>query len=84
MRGERSVHQRLGYFRRWLHKWLAKLVQPAPADDLPRPDSPYPDYVTCPYCGELEVEVWSNQKTGRCHNCGQTFDYPLTPRDPTP
>ena len=33
-----------------------------------------PDYVPCPLCGEPEVEVWSGEKSARCHNCGNTFD----------
>jgi len=36
---------------------------------LPLPD-PYPEYLTCPYCGELEVEVWCYQTRVRCHRCG--------------
>ncbi len=43
------------------------------------PRVPYPDYVTCPHCGEPEVEVWCYETTARCHNCGQTFDHPLPP-----
>jgi hypothetical protein len=26
--------------------------------------------VTCPHCGEPEVEVWCYESTARCHNCG--------------
>ncbi len=37
---------------------------------LPLPD-PYPDYVTCPHCGEPEVEVWCYMSGVRCHNCGE-------------
>jgi transcription elongation factor Elf1 len=40
-----------------------------PRTGLPLPD-PYPEYLTCPYCGELEVEVWCYQTRVRCHNCG--------------
>ncbi|MEK7441023.1 MAG: hypothetical protein AAB571_07045 [Chloroflexota bacterium] len=35
----------------------------------------YPDYVTCPHCGEPEVEVWGDQPNATCHQCGQTFNY---------
>lgn len=35
---------------------------------LPLPD-PYPEYVTCPHCGEPEVEVWSYEDKTRCHAC---------------
>ncbi len=31
---------------------------------------PYPDYVVCPACGELEVEVWCYAESARCHACG--------------
>ncbi len=41
-----------------------------PADGgLPLPD-PYPDYVVCQNCGELEVEIWSYETETRCHSCG--------------
>jgi hypothetical protein len=40
-----------------------------PRTGLPLPD-PYPDYITCPKCGEREVEVWCYQTRVRCHNCG--------------
>mgnify|MGYP001583633018 FL=1 len=39
-----------------------------------RTDAAYPDYVCCPHCGEPEVEVWSDEKTARCHNCARTFE----------
>jgi hypothetical protein len=32
----------------------------------------FPDYFTCPYCSEPEVEAWNCEKV-RCHNCGRTF-----------
>lgn len=37
--------------------------------DLPLPD-PYPEYLTCPHCGEPEVEVWCYQREAICHQCG--------------
>ena len=43
-----------------------------PQTDLPLPD-PFPDYVVCPYCGELEVEVYCYEATARCHSCGREF-----------
>lgn len=41
---------------------------------LPLPD-PYPDYVTCPHCGEPEVEVWCYMRRVRCHNCGGWIEH---------
>jgi hypothetical protein len=38
---------------------------------------PFPDYVTCPHCGEPEVEVWCYDSTARCHACEQTFWHAL-------
>jgi len=38
---------------------------------------PFPDYVTCPQCGEPEVEVWCYATTVRCHACGQVFEHAL-------
>jgi hypothetical protein len=38
---------------------------------------PFPDYVPCPHCGELEVEVWCYDGAARCHACGQTFQHLL-------
>lgn len=80
MRQDRPNPVRFGRVRRWLYDWAMKLARPALPEEEPLlPEKPYPDYVTCPHCGELEVEVWSDQKQGRCHNCGQVFDYPLPP-----
>lgn len=62
--------------RRWLDGWLSK---PAPRAELPARDWPYPDYVPCPHCDEPEVEVWCNEPTALCHNCGQTFAHPVPP-----
>jgi len=42
--------------------------------DLQRP---FPDYVTCPHCGEPEVEVWCYDSMAHCHACGQTFTHML-------
>jgi hypothetical protein len=39
---------------------------------LPLP-TPFPEYVMCPNCGELEVEVWCYQLQARCHQCGTQF-----------
>ena len=79
MRPDKSFHLHVG---RRLYQWamnhLAWLFQLKA--EGPRSDKPYPDYVTCPFCGELEVEVWSDQKQGRCHNCQRIFAYPL-PRE---
>jgi hypothetical protein len=41
---------------------------------------PFPDYVTCPQCGEPEVEVWCYAPAVRCHACGQMFEHAL-PQD---
>lgn len=38
-------------------------------DDRPLPD-PFPDYVTCPVCGEPDIELWCYEESGRCPNCG--------------
>ena len=38
---------------------------------------PFPDYVTCPQCGEPEVEVWCYAVAARCHACGQEFEHTL-------
>ena len=38
---------------------------------------PFPDYVVCPQCGELEVEVWCYEPTAVCHACGHVFNHPL-------
>lgn len=46
--------------------------------DLPLND-PFPEYVSCPHCGELEVEVWCYQKRVQCHNCGQWFEHQPPP-----
>jgi hypothetical protein len=46
-----------------------------PETGLPLPD-PFPDYLTCPHCGEEEVEVWCFQAGGACHNCGTWVHYP--------
>jgi hypothetical protein len=43
-------------------------------EDLPLPD-PFPDYLTCPNCGEAEVEVWCYQTRAQCHRCGGWFDH---------
>lgn len=44
------------------------------ATGLPLTD-PFPDYVTCPNCGELEVEVWCYQSEAKCHQCGHVFPH---------
>jgi len=51
-----------------------QLDDPVAPEPLPLPD-PFPDYVTCPQCGELEVEVWCFQVQVRCHHCGQWFTH---------
>ena len=76
MRLERRVYSWI----RHLRGWLRKLGRPSPPAIEPRPGFSYPDYVTCPHCGELEIEVWSYERTARCHNCRQTFDYPPPPK----
>lgn len=47
----------------------------AEVHDLPLPD-PFPEYLTCPFCGELEVEVWCYQDGVKCHNCGEWLTHP--------
>jgi hypothetical protein len=41
---------------------------------MPLPE-PYPDYVPCPHCGELEVEVWCYETKAQCHNCGKWIEH---------
>ncbi len=68
--------------RRRFIEWATRLGL-RPAAPPPRLDSPYPDYVICPHCGEPEVEVWSYEKTAHCHNCGRTFEHLVSPdREP--
>jgi transcription elongation factor Elf1 len=43
-----------------------------PKTGLPLPD-PFPEYVVCPNCGELEVEVYCYQETAHCRSCGHEF-----------
>lgn len=82
MHQQKPVHLRFGRFGPWLYRSVIRIVRAGrPVEEPAQLESPYPDYVACPHCGELEVEVWSNQKTGRCHNCGQTFDYPLASKN---
>ena len=38
---------------------------------------PFPDYVTCPQCGEPEVEVWCYELTVTCHACGHPFRHSI-------
>jgi hypothetical protein len=49
-----------------------------PQRDLPLPD-PYPEYVTCPACGEPEVETWCYDSSVRCHQCGQLIPHRRAP-----
>lgn len=41
---------------------------------LPLPD-PFPDYITCPHCGEPEVEVWCFEVEVYCHACGARIEH---------
>lgn len=41
---------------------------------LPLPD-PFPEYIVCTHCGELEVEVWCYQTRVQCHACGGWMDH---------
>jgi hypothetical protein len=43
-----------------------------PHTGLPLPD-PYLDYITCPHCGEQEIEVFCYQTEVVCHNCGKSI-----------
>jgi hypothetical protein len=49
-----------------------------PATGLALPD-PFPEYLTCPACGQAEVEVFCYQTEGRCHNCGALIAHPPPP-----
>lgn len=57
----------------------------------PLPD-PFPDYVTCPVCGEPDIEIWCYEEKARCPNCGAEIAHgpfpcwencPRRPRPPT-
>lgn len=63
-------------FRRWFDRRAEQLSR-RPTSPRPEVADPYPDYVTCPHCGEPEVEVWCNEPAAHCHNCGRTFDHPV-------
>jgi hypothetical protein len=43
---------------------------------LPLPD-PFPDYLTCPHCGEHEVEIWCYEPRARCHRCGGWIEHTI-------
>ena len=47
-------------------------------ENLPLP-APYPDYITCPHCGEPEVEIWCNEQGENCHSCGQWIVHEVPP-----
>ena len=65
---------RLARWKESTRHWLARLgLRLAPAEA--NAQTGFPDYVTCPHCGEPEVEVWCDQPTAHCHNCGQEFDH---------
>jgi hypothetical protein len=49
-----------------------------PVTGLPLPD-PFPEYVQCPHCGEVEVEVFCFETVARCHNCGKEFEHASPP-----
>jgi hypothetical protein len=49
-----------------------------PASGLALPD-PFPEYLTCPRCGEAEIEVFCYQTEVRCHNCGTLIAHPPPP-----
>jgi hypothetical protein len=40
----------------------------------PLPD-PFPDYVTCPVCGEPDIEIWCYEETVRCPTCGAEISH---------
>lgn len=44
--------------------------------DLPLMD-PFPEYFTCPNCGETEVEGWCYRPEVKCHSCGHVFSHPV-------
>ena len=77
-------------WRERLRHWFdhrAEQFRLRPASLPPEVADPYPDYVTCPHCGEPEVEVWCDEPAARCHNCGRTFDHPVLldcPEDGSP
>ncbi|MEK7440386.1 MAG: hypothetical protein AABZ78_06300 [Chloroflexota bacterium] len=54
------------------------LTRTDPHTGLPLPD-PYLDYITCPHCGEPEVEVFCYQTEVVCHNCGKKIAHTPPP-----
>ena len=53
----------------WVEQGRINMLGGCFSQPLPLPD-PFPDYVTCPHCGEPEVEVWCYEEAARCHHCG--------------
>lgn len=49
-----------------------------PVTGLPLPD-PFPEYIECPICGQVEVEVFCYQTEVSCHNCGAVISHPMSP-----
>lgn len=49
-----------------------------PGTGLPLPD-PFPEYLTCPKCGEPEVEVYCYQTSVQCHHCGIWIEHKPPP-----
>jgi hypothetical protein len=41
--------------------------------------APYPDYIACPHCGELEVEIWCNEDGAYCHACSRWIEHEIPP-----
>jgi hypothetical protein len=60
-------------------KPVGKPEEPVLGDGgLPLP-TPYPEYMICPHCGELEVEIWCNETGVNCHACGKWIEHEIPP-----
>jgi hypothetical protein len=57
---------------------VASVSNKVPGEELPLPD-PYPDYLPCPYCGEMDIEVWCFESLAHCHQCGEWFEHKPDP-----
>jgi len=60
------------WLARKIAAWLSRLGQQS-AECPPEPQAEYPLYLTCPHCGEPEIEVWDCNAPVRCHNCEALF-----------
>ncbi|MCC6165970.1 MAG: tellurite resistance/C4-dicarboxylate transporter family protein [Caldilineaceae bacterium] len=73
--GEESVHPGTGQRHGFARTAPLGMLPQAPEACRVFGGAPFPDYVTCPQCGEPEVEVWCYQSVSYCHNCGRVFHH---------